>query len=148
VAGPTGTKPSVGNTALPPAYLRLVEHFRLRPIQTDTELDQAMALADSLLSRKEPLRPEEEDYLEILGDLIERYEQDQVSIPDVSGSEMLRFLIDQRGVTQQIVARETGIANSTVSAVLNGRRDLTRNHIEKLAAYFGVEPAVFLPGNG
>ena len=55
---------------------------------------------------------------------------------------------DQRGVTQQTVAAEAGIANSTLSAVLTGHRALTLKHVEKLAAYFGVEPAVFLPGNG
>ena len=68
-------------------------------------------------------------------------------VPDVSGADMLRFLIGQRGVTQRAVAEEAGIANSTISAVLQGRRELTRTHIEKLSAYFGVEPSVFLPGN-
>jgi len=136
-----------GTAASPPAYLRLIEQFRPRPIRSAAELDQAIAVVDHLLSRREPLRPEEEDYLEVLSDLIERYEDAQEPIPDVSGADMLRFLIEQRGVSQQRVARETGVANSTISAVLNGRRELTLPHIAKLATYFGTEPAVFLPGN-
>ena len=60
---------------------------------------------------------------------------------------MLRFLIDQRGVTQQTVSKETGIANSTITALLKGGREMTRKHIETFARYFGVEPAAFLPGN-
>jgi len=83
-----------------------------------------------------------------LRDLVERYEAEAVPMPDVSAVEMLQFLIGQHGVTQQTVARKTGIANSTISALLTGERQLTRTHIEKLAVYFGVKPAVFLPGNG
>jgi HTH-type transcriptional regulator/antitoxin HigA len=142
-----GEKAPPNQRSLPPAYLRLVEQFRLRPLQNAAELNQAIALVDHLVSRKEPLLPEEEDYLEVLSDLIERYEDRHEPVPDVSAVAMLRFLIDQHGVTQQTVAKETGIANSTISAVLNGDRELTRRHIEKLAAYFGAEPVVFLPGN-
>lgn len=132
---------------VPPAYLRLLEQFRLRPIRNDTDLDEATALIDRLLSRREPLRPEEEDYLEVLSDLVERYEEEHEQIPGVEAREILRFLIEQRGLTQQAVARQTRIANSTISAVLRGQRELTRGHIERLAAYFDVEPGVFLPGN-
>ncbi len=75
------------------------------------------------------------------------YEDKICPIRDVSAAEMLRFLIDQRGATQQSVSKETGIANSTITALLKGGREMTRKHIETLARYFGVEPGVFLPGN-
>jgi HTH-type transcriptional regulator/antitoxin HigA len=120
--------------------------FWLRPLQTDQELTEAMMVADCLASRKEALLPEEEKYFEVLCDLIEKYEDEHVIIPDAGSADILRFLIEQRGVTQQTVALETGIANSTISAVLGGDRELTRKHIERMAVYFGVEPAVFFPG--
>jgi transcriptional regulator with XRE-family HTH domain len=43
-----------------------------------------------------------------------------------------------------------GIAESTISEVLSGKRRLTRAQLEKLAAYFHVVPAVFMTpaGNG
>ena len=135
---------------VPKAYLRLVERFLLRPIGNDPELDEALALADELFDRPN-LLPEEQQYLDVLCDLIKAYEDVVCPIRDVSAAEMLRFLIDQRGVTQQTVAKETGIANSTITALLKegrpGGRDMTRRHIEAFARYFGVEPAVFLPGN-
>jgi HTH-type transcriptional regulator/antitoxin HigA len=138
--GPTGASASR-------AYLRLVGQFRPRPIRSAGELNQAVAVVDNLLSRKQALLPEEEDYLEVLSELIERYEDEQEPVHDISGADMLRFLIEQRGLSQQQLAREVGIANSTISAVLNGRRELTLPHITTLAAYFSTEPAVFLPGN-
>ncbi|EHF5014944.1 helix-turn-helix domain-containing protein, partial [Enterobacter hormaechei] len=35
-------------------------------------------------------------------------------------------------------------SKSMVSRVLNGQRQLTLNHIKKLAARFGVSPALFI----
>src|SRR5207248_10140428 len=132
--------------ALPPAYLHLVKRFRLRPLQSDEELDEAIEVIDQLLSRKK-LLPEEEEYLDILSDIVERYEDEHVLIPDVSAADMLRHLIEAKGVTQQSVAAATGISNSTISALLSGKREMTRKHLEKLGSYFCVDPAVFLPGN-
>jgi HTH-type transcriptional regulator / antitoxin HigA len=135
-----------GRRPIPEAYLRLMQRFLLRPIENDRELAEATALADELFDRKN-LLPEEEQYLDVLCDLMAAYEDKICPIRDVSAGDMLRFLIDQRGVTQQTVAKETGIANSTIMALLKGDRDMTRKHIETFARYFGVEPGVFLPGN-
>jgi HTH-type transcriptional regulator / antitoxin HigA len=120
--------------------------FLLRPIENEQDLTEATALADDLFDRPN-LLPEEQKYLDVLCELIERYEDEHEPIRDVSAAEMLRFLIAQRGAKQQTVSQETGIANSTVTALLKGDRGLTRRHIETFARYFGVEPAVFLPGN-
>ena len=59
-------------------------------------------------------------------------------------AQLLRFLIDQNSVTQSDVASGAGIAESTVSEVLAGKRKLNRSQIAKLARYFHVEPGTFL----
>ena len=61
----------------------------------------------------------------------------------VSDAEMLRHLIEAKGVSQTEVADATGIAVSTISEVLQGKRTLNRGHIGKLAKYFSVPPDVF-----
>ena len=38
-----------------------------------------------------------------------------------------------------------GMAPSTVSDILRGKRGIGRKHIEAFATYFHVSPAVFLP---
>jgi HTH-type transcriptional regulator / antitoxin HigA len=123
-------------------YFELVLRLPLRPIRSDKELDAAVKMVDSLLDRKD-LAPEEEDYLEVLGDLIEQYESKAHPIPPVSDVEMLRHLIEAKGVSQTEVSKATGIADSTISEVLRGKRSLNRNHIGKLSKYFGVLPNVF-----
>jgi len=125
-------------------YLELVRHFPLRPIHNERELDQATAVINSLVDR-DRLSAAEQDYLEVLGDLVERYEDKHHAIGDVSDADMLEHLIEAKGVTQAAVARATGIAASRLSEVLRGKRQLTRAQITKLAAYFHVAPAVFLP---
>jgi HTH-type transcriptional regulator/antitoxin HigA len=99
-------------------------------------------MVDSLLNRRD-LAPEEDDYLDVLGDLIERYEGDAHPMAPISDAEMLRHLIEAKGVSQTEVAGATGIADSTISEVLKSKRSLSRNHIGKLAKYFNVSPDVF-----
>ena len=61
----------------------------------------------------------------------------------VSDAEMLRHLIEAKGVSQTEISSATGIADSTISEILKGRRSLNRSHIGKLARYFNVSPDVF-----
>jgi HTH-type transcriptional regulator/antitoxin HigA len=86
----------------------------------------------------------EEDYLDVLSDLVEKYEDEHDPLPPVSGAKMLRFLIQAQETTQAKVAVETDIAESTISEILAGKRELTRKHLEVLARHFHVSPAVFL----
>jgi HTH-type transcriptional regulator / antitoxin HigA len=123
-------------------YFELVLQFPLRPIRSDEELDNAVRMVDSLLGQP-GLSAEEDDYLEVLSDLVERYEADAHPMPPVSDSEILRHLIEAKGIRQGDVAEATGIAESTISEALAGKRSLNRGHIGKLANYFRVSPAVF-----
>jgi HTH-type transcriptional regulator/antitoxin HigA len=134
------------------AYLTLIRTFPLRPLRSEAELDEALVIIDTLVV-KDALAAAEADYLAVLSDLVEQYEAAAHPIPPASDAEMLRHLLEAKVVTQGQVARDTGIAESTLSAVLAGKRRLTREHIGKLARYFQVAPGVFafgeehVPGN-
>jgi HTH-type transcriptional regulator/antitoxin HigA len=124
------------------AYLKLVRKFPLRPIRSDAELDEAIRIIDSLVDQPH-LEPAAADYLEVLGDLVERFETENRTFEPLPDAKMLQFLIESKDVTQSAVAEATGIANSTISEVLKGKRRLTRAHIQSLAAYFKVGTGVF-----
>jgi HTH-type transcriptional regulator/antitoxin HigA len=126
-------------------YLELVQRFPLRPLRSDADLDRAIAVINSLIDR-DRLGPDEEDYLDVLGDLVEKYEDKHHPMPPLADAEMLRYLIESRDVPQVLVAAGTGLAESTISEVLAGKRKLNRRHIEALAQFFHVKPAVFLAG--
>ncbi|MBN2024435.1 MAG: helix-turn-helix domain-containing protein [Pirellulales bacterium] len=123
-------------------YMALVRQFPLRPIRTKKSLADATKMIDSLLDRAR-LTADERDYLDVLGRLVEDYESKEVAIEPLSDAQMLRQLIDARGVSQTAVSAATGIVNSTISAVLRGKRSLSRDHIRRLARYFHVSPDVF-----
>ena len=78
--------------------------------------------------------------------MIEAYETLTVPIRPVSDANMLRFLIANRDATQAEVAKQSGIAESTISEVLAGKRKLNRTQIGKLARYFHIEPGAFAFG--
>ena len=59
---------------------------------------------------------------------------------------MLRELMRGRGLSQPQLAKQVGIAQSTISAVLSGARSLTKEQVIALARFFNVSPAAFLPG--
>jgi HTH-type transcriptional regulator / antitoxin HigA len=126
-----------------PAYLTLIRRFALRPVRTDAELDAASAVIDELTNRDD-LSPAETDYLDVLGDLVEKYEDEHVEMPYVSDASMLRSLMDENGVRQADLVRATGISKTTLSLLLHSKRELTRAHIKALSKYFGVSPAAFL----
>jgi HTH-type transcriptional regulator/antitoxin HigA len=123
-------------------YLQLVREFALRPITTGTQLRKAHQVAEDL-EAKGKLSRDERDYLEVLGDLIEKYEDRAIKVDPVSDGEMITFLISLKKVTQSVVAKETGIPGSVLSNILHGKRRLNRGQIGKLADYFGVDPTVF-----
>jgi HTH-type transcriptional regulator / antitoxin HigA len=123
-------------------YFALVQELPLRPISSDGELDRAIAMIDRLLARRE-LAADETDYLDVLSDLVAKYEDQRYPIEPVSGVDALRHLVESSGKTRATVAAESGMPESTLSEVLSGRRRLNNRHIGILARYFGIDPGVF-----
>ena len=80
-----------------------------------------------------------------LGDLVHKYEAEHNPLVAVSDSDMVRFLADSNEMTQTELAQRSGIAESTISAILAGKRKLSRRHIAALSRVFRVSPAVFFP---
>lgn len=110
-------------------------------IHSDEELAiYTEALFD--LTAQSDLTPEGEEAIELLTLLVDRYESQRYPVPDAEPVEVLRFLLDQNGLSQRDIAIELG-SESTVSLVLSGKRQLNRDHIARLSARFHVAPSVF-----
>ncbi len=88
------------------------------------------------------ITPEEQEYINLLGILIHDYEEKSVLIPDLYGVELLKALIQEFGLKQKdlIPIFKT---ESIISAILNGQRKFTVEHIEKLADFFHISPSAF-----
>jgi HTH-type transcriptional regulator/antitoxin HigA len=80
--------------------------------------------------------------LDTLGTLIHAFEEENFPIPDVTGAEVLRFLMEEHGLTQSDLP-EIG-SQGVVSEILSGKRELNVRQIRSLAQRFGVSSAVFV----
>jgi HTH-type transcriptional regulator/antitoxin HigA len=127
-------------------YFELVRQFPLKTLTSDKELDQATEIINSLIDRGiDTLTNGEDAYLDVLSDMVEKYESEHHAIPDASPVEVLKMFIEDRKTNQRSVALGSGIAISTMSEILAGRRHMTLDHMQKLARFFGVDVTLFVP---
>jgi HTH-type transcriptional regulator/antitoxin HigA len=123
------------------AYLELVQAFPLASIKSAEHLEAAQEVMDQMLAQGK-LDDGEELYLDALSDLVAAYEDEHHPILPASDADMLRHLMEAKGVTQAQVSRETGIGKSTISEVLAGKKAFSRHLIRKFADYFHVDVSV------
>lgn len=117
-------------------YEKLIKRFPLRPIHSDEENDHAAEICDSLTDRIDELTPAEHDYLEVLTDLIAKYESKwENEVAKMSPRELIAYLMDQNGLAQKDLISEFGSA-SRVSEFLAGSRDLSIEQAKKLTHRF------------
>ena len=122
-------------------YLKLVTAFPLASIKSDEQLQEAQKVMDQLLAQGE-LKGGEEMYLDALSDLVAAYEDEHYPIKPASDADMLRHLMEAKGVTQAQLSRETTVPKSTISEILAGKKHFSRPMIRKFADYFQVDASI------
>lgn len=131
-----------GGGSLPESYFARVRAFPLESIRDDAHLRRARSVIDGLL--REELDEGGEAYLGALTDLVGRFEDEHHPIPRAGEADMLRHLMESRQLMQRDLADQAGIARSTISEILSGKRRMTKDQLITLAEFFGHTPAVFL----
>ena|SRR5271154_817692 len=94
------------------------------------------------LERKAHLSSAEKHFAELLTLLIEAYEEQHFPVRETSPLGVLAELMAANSLRQKDLVPVFG-SESIVSEVLNGKRELNKNHIERLSQKFNVSPAVF-----
>ncbi len=124
-------------------YRVLRRKVPLGVIRSKAEYDRAVAALDAIIDEigedeAHPLA----DLAEALGVFIEAYDKTHYPMTAPSAREMLRFLMEQNGLTQSDLP-EIG-SQGVVSEILSGKRSLNVRQISRLAKRFHVSPGVFL----
>jgi HTH-type transcriptional regulator/antitoxin HigA len=133
----------MGVTAIDPRkYGRLCAEAVPRVIRTNAEFDR-MAQKMEELDRKEKPTPEEEALSELLARLIEDYDE-QVALtgPAIEPYQVVLHLMEHKGLRQTDLLPIFG-SRSVASAVLAGKRELSKAHIRGLAQFFHISPSAF-----
>ncbi len=76
-----------------------------------------------------------------MGDMLLAYDEAHRPLPKANGVEVLRYLMQEHGLTQ-VDLPEVG-AQSVISEILGGKRQLNVRHIRALSERFGVPADVF-----
>ena len=117
----------------------------LTPINSEEQYQNALQAFELLLSDIEGETPPSDEALELfntIGEHIRVYEQQKMRVPSVSGSELLRLLMQQHGLKQSDVP-ELG-SQGVVSEILNGKRTLNLRQAKALGSRFKLEYTAFL----
>lgn len=131
------------------AIKKLATHFRaieqtvpLHPIRTKRDYNEAVQAMNMLLDagasdEEHPLA----NLVATLGELIGDYDDQHYPLPDVSGVDMLAFLMEQHGLTQSDLP-EIG-TQGVVSMILSGKREINLRQVKGLKARFGISADAF-----
>jgi len=129
------------NRQVSDSYLNRIVAFPLTSIKSQDQLEAAQEMIDRLLLTGE-LDEGDELYFDALSDLVAAYEDVHYPIAPASDADMLRHLMEAKGVTQAALHRQTGIPKSTISEVLAGKKPFSRAIIRTLADFFKVDISV------
>ena len=88
--------------------------------------------------------PDQADYFDLLCSLMEEYDAEKVRWPKIRGVDVLKHLLDERGLTAADLSRLLDASRNVGAMILRGERNLTLAHVRKLAAYFKVGAELFV----
>ncbi len=124
----------------------LLEARFIGRIHNEAEYEQALELMDELIEDYDKYLP----LIEILSASIEKWEDESEYFSEFNrriarlddGAAILKTLMDQYQLKADDLKNEIG-SESLVSMILNGSRNLTRDHIQALSQRFKVSPSAF-----
>ncbi len=113
---------------------------------TENDYKNLVSLLDGLIdevgeNEKHPLS----SLMESIGNLIETYENNNVSPILGTPTETLNYLMEEHGLKQSELP-EIG-SQGVVSEIMKGKRSLNIRQIKELSLKFGVSPLVFIQDN-
>lgn len=113
----------------------------IKSIKNKKDYQAAITRLEAIFDAK-PGTPEG-DELEVMGILIDAYEQDQYPIDYPDPIEAIKFRMEQLGYTQSDLAKVVGL-KSRASEILNKKRKLTLEMIRQLHQAMGIPTDVLV----
>lgn len=130
-------------TINPEIYGELLAKFQPQVITTETENERAISLAETL-ANKPKLTPEEDQLLELLITLIEKFEAEHYDLDNLSTPlSRLLLLIEANKLSQSDLIGIFGSKEFT-SEVINGKKNISKQVALKLGKKFNLDSALFL----
>ena len=124
-------------------YKALARMVPLKAITREADYKKAVATLEELLdaggaNERHPLA----GLVEALGEMIESYEARAHQMPEASPREALMYLMQAHGLKQTDLIDLA--SQGAISAILNGKREISRQLAVKLGERFAVPAGVFV----
>ena len=121
----------------------MLKQFRMniKPIRTKKDYEQALARLEVIFDSKRGT--DEGDELEILGMLIENYENENFPVGFPDPVEAIKFRMEQLGYNQTDLANVVGL-KSRASEILNRKRKLSLEMIRQLHDKLNIPTEVLI----
>ena len=128
---------------LPRTYAALVGLLPPRPIRSKADYHRMVAFIDTMAGHH--LNADQDDYLEALSLMVERYEADrlQARLAGVQPADVVRHLMEANAMSVSALGQIVG-SQPLASLILSGKRSISREVALRLARRFAVSPALFL----
>ena len=116
--------------------------MKLKLIKTEEEYQKALKRLDKIFHAKKGTKEQEE--LEILVMLIQRYEDETVGeFPDPDPIEAIKFKMEQMDMSQKDLAEVIGL-KSRASEILSRKRPMSINIIRKLSRALSIPADILI----
>lgn len=114
------------------------------PIHTEADYERTREVVDTLILLENPT-PAQSARLEIMLTLMEAWEAEhhQLDVSRVSPVDVLKSLMEDHGMSASDLGRLLG-SRSLGSAILLGKRQLSKRHIQILCEHFHLGPSAFM----
>jgi HTH-type transcriptional regulator/antitoxin HigA len=122
-------------------YAALLKRTPPKVIRTQQQNEEYIRILEEM-ERRGNLDEDEKEFAELLTLLIENFEDKNYQLRPSTPLEVVAELMDSNGLRQKDLVDVFG-TESVVSEVLNGKRELNKDHIKRLSARFNVSPELF-----
>jgi HTH-type transcriptional regulator/antitoxin HigA len=128
-------------TAVTVNYGMLLSQNLPRVIRSEEENEHYIKILEEF-ERRGNLTEDEKEFTELLTVLIEKFEDAHYQLRPSTPLEVIQELMDANDLRQKDLVDVFG-TESVVSEVLNGKRELNKDHIKRLSLRFKISPELF-----
>jgi HTH-type transcriptional regulator/antitoxin HigA len=129
---------------LPKDYAPLCRILLPRPIHDDVDYANVVEVTDAMALWVDDFTRDQSDYFELLCSLIEEYDSKTVVWPKVTGLDMLKHLMEERGMKAADLSRLLGGSRNLGAMILRGERKLTLKHVKTISRRLHTPADLFL----
>lgn len=123
-------------------YADLLSIAKPRIITTEVENQQVLSQVEKLMAIIDRT-PEQDELLDLLVVLVEKFEDEYYPINDASPHDILLHLMEENNLKQADLVGILG-SRGVISEVVNGKRQISKNQARAMSDFFHVDVGLFI----